>query len=110
MVLAAFEAARLWVRFQQPVNGPCLKSGALAQSFRGPAGRRTKRDGDSLRPEDLQDRIHERGLADAQPPVMNTHGCPPTVSVATAPSSSRSRVSAVSIRAGGTSISRAARS
>ena len=67
VLLAPLEAALGRVGLEQPVQGPGLPAGGLAQPLGGPAGRRRQGDGGGLGGQDLEDAVDQGGLAHARP-------------------------------------------
>ena len=65
VVRVALEAAGLGIDLQQPVNGLGLEPGRLGHALGGAAGRRAQQQLHALRGENAQDRVDDRGLADA---------------------------------------------
>ena len=61
------EAHGLRVELQEPVQGLGLPPGRLRHSLRGPAGGRPEEDAPPFLLQDLDDAVHERGLARARP-------------------------------------------
>ena len=67
------EGSRPRIRFEKAVDRLCLKPHTLGQALGGTARGRTEPDRDSLRSEDLQDRVDQRCLADARPTSDHQH-------------------------------------
>ena len=65
VLLVAAEAAVHRIDLEQPVDGLRFEAGALRQPLGGAAGGRGQRDPHALDAQDLQDRVDQRGLADA---------------------------------------------
>jgi hypothetical protein len=64
VILLAPEAAVYGIGFQEPMDRLRLTAGAFRQPLGRPAGRRGQRDVDGLDPQDFQDRVDQRRLAD----------------------------------------------
>ncbi len=64
--LVALEAAVLRVGLQQAVDGLCLDACGLGQALRRATRRGAEGDVDAFRDQHLQDRVHQRRLADAR--------------------------------------------
>jgi hypothetical protein len=60
---ATLELSDLGVRLQQPMNGPPFEPDALGKALGSATGWRAEADLDALGQEDLQDCVHQRGLA-----------------------------------------------
>ena len=75
MLLAALEPAPGRVGLEQPVQGPGLVPGGLAQPLGGPAGRCGQGNGLRLHRQDLEDAVDQGGLA-LGPPVIARRGVP----------------------------------
>ena len=73
VVGVALEAAALGVDLEQPVDGLGLEPGRLGHALGGAAGRGAQQQLHALCREDAQDRLDDRGLADARPAGDDQH-------------------------------------